>query len=200
MIALKLLLVAVVLAILPQGARAVSRKSGPDPSNVAIFCPGPYALCIKAACAPETDAKGKVTNVVCSCVVEHGWSMGPASCEARVPVVHNGQMQLMSTYSNSFNTPDHQNLSCKGSSQPWANCYGATCTVDPADPSRARCKCPVRYGDMVTLGGDCNKNNCGKMWSAARPAENAFANTHYWKFMTDHGFPTNPPAKACGTI
>jgi phage gp16-like protein len=58
----------------------------------------------------------------------------------------------------------------------------------------------VRYGDMVTLGGDCNKNNCGKMWSAARPAENAFANSHYWKFMTDHGFPTNPPAKACGAI
>ena len=194
------LLIAVAIALAPLAAQAAAKRGAPDPANAAIFCPGPFALCIKAACAPEADAKGKVTNVVCSCAVEHGWSMGPAQCSERLPIVHNGQLQIMSTYSNAFNTLDHQNLSCKGSHQAWANCYGATCAVDPEHPDRAHCKCPVRYGDMVTLGGDCNKNSCNAMWSAARPAENAFANNHYWKWMTDHGYPTNPPAKACGAI
>ncbi|MGN6572523.1 MAG: hypothetical protein ACTHLO_14030 [Pseudolabrys sp.] len=201
MTALRFLLIAAIAALSPLAAQAATKKSSPDPSKFAVFCPGPYALCIKAACEPTTKGKGRAETVVCSCEVQHGWSMGPAQCTDRMPVVQNGQMQIMSTYSNAFNSLENQNMTCKGGQkQAWANCYGATCTVDPLDPNRARCTCPVRHGDMVTLGGDCNKNNCSKMWSAARPAENAFANNHYWKWMTDHGYPTNPPAKVCGAI
>ena len=197
MTALSRLLFVVAAILSPLAAQAAPKKSGP---GVAIFCPGEYALCIKAECTPQPGAKGKTTNVVCSCSVQHGWSMGPASCGDRLPIVHNGMLQIMSTYSNEFNTLENQNMSCKGPNQPWANCYGATCTVDVDHPERAHCKCPVHYGPMVTLGGGCNKNNCSKMWSAATPAENAFANNNYFRWMTDHGFTTNPPAKVCGAI
>ena len=203
MTALSRLLVVLALVLPTLAAQAATRKgSTPDPSQAAVFCPGPYALCIKAACDPATaKSKGKNETVVCSCEVQHGWSMGPAQCTDRMPVIENGMMKIMSTYSNAFNSLENQNMTCKGGQkQAWANCYGAMCTVDPLDPNRARCTCPVRHGDMVTLGGGCNKNNCSKMWSAARPAENTFANNHYWKWMKDQGYPSNPPAKVCGAI
>lgn len=171
-------------------------------SSLAIFCDGPYALCIKAACNNNIVVSGGKQTVECSCTVQHGWSMGPAACAQRVPITgSNGMTTLMSTYSNFYNGPD-QNMTCKGSGQKWANCYGATCVSDPSDPTRARCSCPVRTGDMVTLGGGCDKNKCGDMWSAARPAENAFANNHFFTWMKANNpyYPVNPPAKVCGAI
>src|ERR1700759_890335 len=65
----------------------------------ATFCEGAYALCIKAACAPIASTDGTVDNALCSCEVVKGWSMGPASCSARMPVKKGSYTYLMSTYS-----------------------------------------------------------------------------------------------------
>jgi len=173
-----------------------------NPRMFAIFCDGPYALCIKAPCGNTIIVSGNQQTVECSCTVQHGWSMGPAACIRRMPMTgKNGTTKLMSTYSNFYNGPD-QNMTCKGSTQKWANCYGAPCVVDPKDTTRATCTCPVRTGDMVTLGGGCDKGRCGEMWSAARPNENEFANNHFYSYMTKNYpyYPVNPPAKVCGAI
>lgn len=189
---------AVVLVIMPALAGAQTK----NPKMFAIFCDGPYALCIKAPCSKEIVVSGGKQTVECSCTVQHGWSMGPAACVKRMPVTGtNGVTKLMSTYSNFYNGPN-QNMTCKGSSQQWANCYGAPCVTDPSDPTRATCTCPVRTGDMITLGGGCDKNRCGEMWSAARPNENEFANNNFYAYMTKNYpyYPVNPPAKVCGAI
>lgn len=67
-------------ALLPTTTHAAPKASGPE---LAIFCEGTYALCIKAPCVPVANASGIVTSVVCSCVVEQGVSMGPAPCSQR---------------------------------------------------------------------------------------------------------------------
>lgn len=199
---LKLLTLAVALALPSLAAQAAPRSGGPTPQpGFALFCEGPYALCIKAPCVPVVNANGSVSTVVCSCTVEQGWSMGPAECAKRRPVKHGSSTHLMSTYSNYYNDQE-QNLTCKNEKQQWANCYGAPCISDDSEPDRAHCNCPVRTGEMVTLGGRCDKGNCSKMWSAARPKENTFANNNFYNYMkTNHpNYPAKPPAKVCGAI
>jgi hypothetical protein len=165
------------------------------PPDQAVFCRGYYALCIKALCDPATKASG---NVSCSCIVENGWSMGPAACtnagRSQTTPPPAGA-QLMSTYSNYFNTCD-QTLSCP-SGTTWAWCYGAPCTVDAKDPSRANCTCPLRTSAAKTLGGGCYPPACSAIWSAATPAADAFANRHYYEFLTKKGVTVPPPAVAC---
>jgi hypothetical protein len=89
-------------------------------------------------------------------------------------------------------------LSC-GTSTVWAWCYGAPCVVDPTDPHKASCNCPLMQGSMSTLGGSCQTSNCSSIWSAAAPQSDTFANEHFFGYMTrnhrDLSF--NPPAKAC---
>ena len=187
--------------LLPLAAGAAPKSGG---SGVAVFCEGTYALCIKAPCQPVTNADGTVTKVLCSCVVEQGVSMGPGSCSSRKPRKprkHGSTTHLVSTYSNKFNK-EEQNLTCDNPDQKWANCYGAACVTDPADPTRAQCNCPVRKGKMVTLGGKCAQDSCNAMWSAARPAENAYANNHFYNTVKGKfpNAPVNPPAKVCGAI
>ena len=185
-------------ALLPLAANAAPKSGSP---GVAVFCEGTYALCIKAPCAPVLNVDGSVTKAVCSCVVEQGISMGPASCAARIPRKHGSTTHMISTYSNKFNN-EEQNLTCKNTGQQWANCYGAACISDSKDPTRAHCTCPVRTSDMVTLGGKCNQSSCNEMWSAARPAENAYANNHFYTTVKNKfpNAPVNPPAKVCGAI
>ena len=62
MTASRFLLIAALLAAWPVAAQA-TKRGAPDPSNAAIFCAGPYALCIKAACTPQADAKGGARGV-----------------------------------------------------------------------------------------------------------------------------------------
>lgn len=189
MTVLKSLFAAALLFLLPAFAQAQ------------VFCNGPYALCIKAACVPVTEPNGQIKRAVCSCTVEEGYSMGPAACSRRLPIKHGSTTHMMSTYSNFYNDQD-QNMTCKIAGQTWANCYGAPCAVDAKDPKRAQCTCPVLTGEMVTLGGKCDKNRCDEMWSAATPVQNAFANNHFFKYMTSNhpNYPTKPAAKVCGAI
>jgi hypothetical protein len=58
----------------------------------------------------------------------------------------------------------------------------------------------VESGPARTLGGDCKQSSCDGIWSAATPAGDVFANTHYYEWMTKNqpGTPVNGPAPACG--
>ena len=90
-------------------------------------------------------------------------------------------------------------LSCPNTNTMWALCYGAPCVVDEKDSSKAVCTCAVKIGEMKTLGGNCREEACNRIWSAATPAADAFANDYFYKYMTENNLqpPPNPPAKQC---
>lgn len=159
-----------------------------------IFCHGEYALCIRAPCTP--DLLGG--DVLCSCVVEHGWSMGPDDCTGRQKAVKDGITTITSTYSNRFNNVD-KTLTCADPDTRWAWCYGAPCTIDPNNPKAATCKCPVYNSRMSTLGGSCDHANCSQVWSAATPEDDVLANKIFYEYMKTHhpSYPVNRPAQAC---
>ncbi len=167
-----------------------------DIKRPAVFCHDTYALCIRALCTPDASDSSKV---VCGCSVEEGWSMGPGNCASRHPVRDgDGVMTIISTYSNRFNNVE-KTLTCANKDTKWAWCYGAPCKVDIHDPKSAACKCPVVTGPMRTLGGTCDQDNCSKIWSAATPKADAFANRHFYLYMKTYHprNPTNAPALAC---
>lgn len=183
----------IVLPVMASGAKA--QQLGKP-----IFCNGTYALCIKAAC--KTIMKnGKPTKFAnCECEVRTGWSMGPQSCTKRQPVVRHGKTYVISTYSNLYNKT-HQTMSCSGSSQQWAWCYGKPCVVDSADKSKTTCKCPIFQSAMQTLGGDCGTKGggCNGLWSAAKPRADNAANKIFAAYMTKNHYPHNGPAGFCPT-
>ena len=107
---------------------------------------------------------------------------------------------MISTYSNMFNAMHgtlQNTLRCTAKDTLWAWCYGAPCVVDPNHPDKATCNCPVETGAMQTLGGDCQQANCGKVYSAATIAGDAFANKHFADYMKAHKYPFVPPAQLC---
>ncbi|HXO18792.1 MAG TPA: hypothetical protein VOA87_02580 [Thermoanaerobaculia bacterium] len=171
-------------------------------SEQATFCQGTYALCIKAPCRPIPTLARLGTYAadyaLCSCEVVQGWSMGPGACADRAPIQQGGRTYLISTYSNLFNDKE-KTLSCDDPKTAWAWCYGAPCVVDEKDPKKAVCDCPVQTGPAKTLGGDCRKDACKSIWSAATPAGDAFANEHFYRTMQKEQpkWPANPPAAAC---
>ncbi len=170
--------------------------------NHANFCDGTYALCIKAPCTgiPVLDRLGSyvIDHALCSCEVVKGWSMGPGQCADRGPVKQNGRTYLISTYSNRFNATN-QTLTCPNPKTAWAWCYGAPCVVDENDPNKATCNCPLQQSPMQTLGGDCRRDACDGIWSAAVPQGDTFANNHFYNFMQHNhpGVPVNQAAPAC---
>jgi len=59
--------------------------------------------------------------------------------------------------------------------QTWASCLDAPCTVDPNDPTKAKCKCPVATETpWLTFGGDCDQAECSNFWSAAPTVDEQF--------------------------
>jgi hypothetical protein len=201
----KILLVAA-LAATPTFASAQDDSDAAQSAAIeqhATFCDGTYALCIKAPCVgvPTMDRLGNyvMDHAACSCEVVSGWSMGPGACVDRAPVTQNGHTYLISTYSNLFNgpadKPTNRTLTCNDPNTVWAWCYGAPCAMDPHDPHKAVCNCPLEQSRMSTLGGGCDKGNCSRIWSAARPAADKFANSYFAK--NSPGTATNPPAQAC---
>jgi hypothetical protein len=145
----RLLWLLFVLAVMPASVDAASRDvSGlaGKLKSAATFCNGRYALCIKAPCMPlMTQGKSgpSIDNALCSCDVVEGWSMGPASCAARAKVQVGNYTYLMSSYSNRDNATS-KTLSCASADTVWASCYGAPCVIDPKDPTKASCNCPVK--------------------------------------------------------
>lgn len=190
------------LALATALSYAALAQDPPAPgSGPAVFCNQPYALCIKAACAPvvtrNSDGTYAVTEANCTCDVLTGWSMGPGACDTRAPQKADNRTYLISTYSNFYNKTN-LTLKCPDSTL-WAWCYGAPCVVDEKDPSKATCTCPVQVSKAFTLGGSCREASCRGIWSAASEAENTFANNHFYQYMTEHNLqpPPNPPAKPC---
>lgn len=104
----------------------------------------------------------------------------------------------MSTYSNFFNKTS-LTLTCPSQETVWAWCYGAPCSIDPKDPSKAICTCPVQTGPAKTLGGACRGDACTSIWSAASFAEDWFANNYFAYYMKKNDLqpPANPPAQDC---
>jgi len=146
---------------------------GQEPEHKPVVCEGRYALCTSAACAPLATFNpktGKVesTSALCECAVANGPSLGDLSCADRAPQGKDGNL-LVSTYSFG-ETATHPAMTCAEGS-PWAFCYDQPCVVDPKDPTKARCTCPLRTsGEYATLGGACDKAKCATtIWSAAAP-------------------------------
>lgn len=135
-------------------------------------CEGRYALCAAASCTPipARDAKtGKIVlaKALCECEVANGPSLGDLSCAVRAPQ-DNGRY-LVSSYSFG-ETATHAAMTCP-TGTPWASCDDQPCVVDPKDPTKAQCTCPVRTdGEYQTLAANCDKSKCGTtLWAAATP-------------------------------
>jgi hypothetical protein len=187
---------------------ALADQTAPTPtagskiSQYATFCEGQYALCIKAPCEPVVTSNGdgtfSISEANCRCDVISGWSMGPATCAERAPVQQDGRTYLMSTYSNFFNKTN-LTLTCASEQTLWAWCYGAPCSIDPKDPTKAICTCPTAKSAARTLGGSCQQDACKSIWSAASFAEDWFANEYFAFYMKKNNpqVPSNPPALAC---
>lgn len=177
------------LAVTLSAPAAEEPKKPADFAGPATMCNGTYALCIKAPCEKEADSDNLYP---CGCIIQTGWNLGPNSCDDR-------QKNLTSTYSNLFNVGS-ATVGCPASTQ-WASCYGATCEVDPRDPTRAVCKCPGSTKSTVILVANslCSDPTkvCGMVWSAATPSESRFANAYYSWWMTANGQQSNLPATAC---
>jgi hypothetical protein len=190
----KLLLCCLALSSLAAVARAAAPPphGGEPPSfgGNAVFCPGRYALCIKAFCPTPKGLPAAGSKIDCICDIVNGWSMGPDTCKDRAE-------NLVSTYSNLYNVSE-KTLFCETESTIWAWCYGAPCKVDPNNPQKAICSCPVEQGKAMTLGGSCQPSACSQVWSAATPKGDVFANEYFYKVGKEKGFSPNPPAKQCG--
>jgi hypothetical protein len=184
----------ITVAVLTAGTSGQAASNN-DVTRQAVFCQGTYALCIRALCTPDPSGG---STVECACVVEQGWSMGPGNCASRQPVTKDGATNIVSSYSNAFNNAD-KTLTCANKDTKWANCYGAPCVVDSHDPKAAACKCPTQIGQMSTLGGSCDHDNCSKIWSAAAPAAQHIVSRYFYRYMKQHhpNVPTNPQAEAC---
>ena len=186
---MKSILTVVLLATALSTLAAEPPTVPPSMQAKATMCNGTYALCIMAPClkpAPNSLAP-------CECVIQTGWNMGPNACEDRTP------QKLTSTYSNNFNNCNRL-LTCPAPTD-WAWCYGAACEANPKDPKLATCHCPVITSGTVLLvkPDNCMKGNapCRTVWSGALAAESAFANNHYYNWMSEHGYHADPPAVAC---
>jgi hypothetical protein len=132
------------------------------------LCSQAYALCSMSACdVTPTDSQ----VATCPCTVEHGYSIGYATCADRAPV---GQT-IFSTFSTANVTSDVRAMACAESGV-WANCLDMPCVINPDDPSRATCLCPLEEsGDYFTFGGGCDITTCSTViWSAADSSGNVF--------------------------
>jgi hypothetical protein len=166
------------------------------------FCEGAYALCIEASCSPIVsrgqDGHLAVERALCACDVVEGWSMGPMSCPERSKTAQGARTFLASAFSNLYSGRSRV-LSCPSPSHEWAYCYGAPCVVDPRDPKKAMCDCPVKTGPAKHLGGDCKPTACEELWVGATPAGDEFAGPYFHGFLRkEHPeVPVHPAAQAC---
>lgn len=120
-----------------------------------------YALCRSAQC----DYNGSQTSVSCDCsVISNNDGIDSAST---APNDYNTSKPsggtVTSTYSR-VNSAGEVPTSC--ASGPFANCFGATCSV--TSPSTATCTCPVQTSTYIAPESNCTL--VGKIWSATSVA------------------------------
>ncbi len=164
-------LVAAILVLL-----AVS-CGGDDGGDPAIYVGGGtlcvetprFALCTSAPCQIDTSDS---SYAICRCDVESGANWGKTTCEERMPQ----GTQLRSEFSPIQAGPPRYRkaLVCENAPM-WASCLDALCTVDPNDPTKATCRCPVATSTpWETLGGDCDPAECHQLWSAGLMVDKDF--------------------------
>ncbi len=127
-----------------------------------------FALCTSAPCEIDTsDSK----YAICHCDVESGANWGKTTCEERMPQ----GTELRSDFSPIQAGPPQylKALVCENE-QTWASCLDAPCTVDPHDPTKAKCKCTVATSPWHTLGGECDPAECDQLWSAGHIVDKEF--------------------------
>jgi hypothetical protein len=98
----------------------------------------------------------------------------------------------MSTYSNR-DIATTKTLSCSSPDTLWAWCYGSPSVVDPKNPDKASCSCPVKQTATTTLGGDSLQAACSGLWSAATLAADAGANAIFAAYMKKN----QPQCRVC---
>ncbi|HWQ65566.1 MAG TPA: hypothetical protein VN372_01730 [Methanospirillum sp.] len=145
------------LAVTP-GDKLSSLVEKIDAATLPVVCDQPYALCDTAICVPS---QSDPSQVICSCFIEDGVSLGGNNCSSLAPVGmyinENGEWmiragysvgQITSTYSfynaapNEGGAIDPANTSagysgdiylkpCKNGD--WADCWNKPCSVLPED-------------------------------------------------------------------
>ena len=122
-------------------------------------CNGTYALCTTAACQPIA---GKEDTASCACEVKTGYSLGMKPCQDEVETSDGKQIPSRYYPIKSYAICDNN--------RPWANCLDSPCTVDPNDPSKAACACPVvkGAGPYVVVTETYGDTTCTtNLWSSA---------------------------------
>lgn len=137
-------------------------------------CTGGYALCTSAPCIPIPANAGAdggdepvaPTLSLCDCVVVWGANIAQTGCDARDP----GDGSLISAYSFA-QTATLELMTCPARAAYFTDCLNAPCKVDPDDPTRADCTCPIvpaGGAPWVTFGGGCDLETCETtLWSGA---------------------------------
>ena len=128
-----------------------------------------FALCTSAPCEIDTLDS---SYAICHCDVEPGANWGKTTCEERI---FQGT-ELRSNFSPiQAGPPRHLKALVCENEPAWASCLDALCTVDPKDPTKAKCKCPIATTiPWETLGGECDPAECDQLWSAGHIVDEQF--------------------------
>jgi thiol-disulfide isomerase/thioredoxin len=155
------------LSVLPLGAsaahaaRTVARAARTKSLKVdgAWLCNQTYALCTAAQCVPDPKNAG---FSICTCRVTRGWSVGFKTCSQRAAKGNT----LHSNFSMQ-RTAHRKTMKCTAPGL-WVQCLDVVCSVDPDNPSLAKCGCVNNdSGDFYTFGGGCDASTCSSViWSA----------------------------------
>lgn len=172
------------LAMSPLAATPLGLLEDGQPPPL-IVCTGEYALCASASCQPiphyEADALSQgvfqveSTKALCQCENRTGVNVAQVPCEFR----SDEKQMRVSTYSwaDAVPAPGPNNhlMHCTGSAK-FTNCLNAPCQVDPLDPKKSVCTCPLtasasRDEQWVTFGANCSATDCATtLWSGATQA------------------------------
>jgi hypothetical protein len=109
---------------------------------------------------------------ICYCDVASGANWGKTACKERMP----RDTRLLSNFSPVQAGPPSYLKALVCENEPmWASCLDAPCTVDPKDPTKAKCRCAVATtAPWETLGGGCEPSECDKLWSAGHMVDKDF--------------------------
>jgi hypothetical protein len=125
--------------------------SAAAPAQEFKVCKSTFALCTIAPCDPIS---GSGKQFSCHCTVNHGYSVGAASCSG-VKDTPSGQ-EIHSRY-----YPVKSYARCSND-RPWAWCLDKPCIIDKNNPEAAACKCDAvsNLGDYVIVTSDYTPTTC----------------------------------------
>lgn len=133
------------------GAFALLAVAGQAHAADYTVCKSTYALCTTGECTP---VPGRDDQVSCACEVRTGYSAGETACRPAKKTAEG--TEIVSRY---FPV---KSLSVCANDRPWADCLDKSCTVDPKDPSKAKCACTTQSGKgpYVVVGDTYTPSTC----------------------------------------